>query len=104
MITIYYTLPHARQWWRLLITLKRTSQSIQLGASPSGTQNGGCLPKTMPNSIDELSDASGDGSRSGGIASSDAVIVIIVVDGATVFNIFGVAPGEAEYEIIIKII
>lgn len=54
------------------MTLNLTSQSIQFGASASGTQKGGCFPRIIPNSTDELSDVSGDGSLTFARACSTA--------------------------------
>lgn len=41
---------------------------MQFGASLSGIQKGGCFPSTTPDSIEEVSDASGDGSRGSSVA------------------------------------
>lgn len=54
------TLPQARQWCRLLMTVNFMSQSMQFGASLSGIQKGGCLPSVVPD-VDEFSDTSGEG-------------------------------------------
>ena len=44
MIFREYTLPHALQWCRRLVKVKRASHCIQLQASASGTQRGATLP------------------------------------------------------------
>lgn len=52
------------------MTVNLASQSIQKGASLSGTQNGGCFPNTMPHSRDEVSEALGEASTSLSVPSS----------------------------------
>ena len=43
------------------MTVNFVSHNMQFGASLSGTQKGGCFPSTVPDSIEEFSDTSGDG-------------------------------------------
>lgn len=82
------------------MTVKRISHIIQLGASLSGTQKGGCFPSIIPNSIDELSETSGDGSRS--LPDSSFVLgaaVTVVALGSSVL----VTPGKQNSVILLSI-